>query len=761
MSPHIYTYDIPGITCTSCAKKIKTPLYKLSFTDNMIDVDVPNQKLIFQFEDKIDKKALDKLVIPILKEAGFDISKPHALLAGFSLFSGVVVLLLPLFLITMPFSALAALGIFSTALTGYLGWPFYRSAYHEFRQGTLGMDSLLAMSTLVIIAVSLTALFVPGLPMMFEVGLLVFGFRHVGIAIREAFIEKLPKVKRFQDSVQADAIQVGDKLNLSAKPGNNILPVNGIFLSGKAKLCLSCQTGEDDVSVDMVPGKPYVAGTKIISVLDGPLIFKATETAQNSFLVEQDKAVLKSNLMPTSEKNKNTSMAYWLNLFVPIVFGVALLSGLVGGLYFSSWLIAIQCAVSVLLAACPCTLGLIEPLVTQVGIKKISEKGMLVRDSESLEKAAKVNRVMLDLNGTLTLGSPQLVDAASTKELLALLPLMAYLEQDQEHRLACAIREAAKNMSSYVHPEGAKPELLDKQIQGGIQIKLGEDTYALGNQDMMNRLGVKDLDLRLGEFETRVYCVKNGEFQGHLTFANKARPGAVDVINMLDKQNIPVYVCTGTDKDTAMQHIKSLGIQDKVKIYSGCNPQDKKDKLDALRADGKCVLTVGDGMNDAQMLAGADVGVSVGHKVGHEGIQGCASAVLETESLLPILDLLKIARKTTSNINQNIGFNIIYSALTILAPTVLLFGLGMVLNPAVWPALMVVQTILTLANIYRFKCEAEPGIEIKKPVAGLNATVPPVSFEPKAGLSACCKPKPTASSENDEPELGLNAGHVI
>jgi P-type Cu2+ transporter len=699
MSIHIY--HVPGIHCGGCAKTIEHALEKLQLKHCIIHVDAETKKLTLKFEETIDDDALDALIIPILKENGFDIAKPHAFWGAVGLSAGFFLLLIPLFFTSIPFALVTLLTLSSIALTIALGWDFYRAAYRDLWQGIWTMDTLFSISTAMILGVSLAALFFPALPMMFETGLLIFGFRHAGIAIADAFKAKLLRVRRFQDDapktvmlqnakiIALDAVKPGDRLRVSI---DDLLAVDGVFESGSGMVSNLYQTGSYH-SEPLVLGKVYPAGTTLVSISE-PLVFCVTATANDSFLARQDRAILDAKLKRASEKKKASGVAYWLQYFVPFVVGVAATSGLVVGVYFGSWILAMQCAVCVLVSACPCTLGLIVPLVTHIGIKKAEKTGIYFREPEQLKMLNKIKRVMIDLNGTFTDGVSKVLHPEENKDLLA---LMAHFEQHEAHWAAKAIKTAAKDLKLPTQ-QGACKRL--KSTHNGVEILFEGDHYLIGNRDML--ADIPDLpDIKLGIGQTVVYLSKNGKFHGQLILEDKIRAGAYDVVRELNAMGKEVYLCTGTDKATADYYARVLKIPE-AHVFSNCTIKDKLSALADLKKNGDEVAMLGDSVNDAEVIAASDFGLAVEHDGGHVGVQQGASAVLRTASLLPVIQLFKIADKTTAQIHQNIGFNCIYNAVFMLAPVALSVGAGVILSPAIGAASMILQTLLLFANVYRF-----------------------------------------------------------
>jgi P-type Cu2+ transporter len=745
----IYTYHVPGMG-PCCAESVKNAIKSTPFKTCKYEVDAATQMLTLELADdevfqQLEAHEVDDLVLSALRrKAGFDatvanggvkksVGFSHAVLGGIGLSSGFLLLLLPLFFTAIPFALTAVLAFLSAGLTLGLGWPFYRRACLGLWQGIWTMDTLFSISTAVIVGVSLGALLMPALPMMFEAGLLIFGFRHTGIAIADAFKANLLKVRRFQDEVPETLIWINDegedetiprdavepRMRLRLSVGER-LPVDGVFESGDGTVSRLYETGSYQ-STNLALGTTYFAGTKLDSISDSePLVFRVTQAANNSFLAREDRAILESKLNSALEKKKPSGVTYWLQYFVPVVVSVAALSGLFVGLYFGSFILAVQCAVGVLVAACPCTLGLIAPLVTHVGIKKIEKAGIIFRKPEDLEAADKIDCVMFDLNGTLTRGTPEILNPED-EDNQVLIGLMAHLEANQDHWVARAIKAAAHNLN-LTPIEGACD--VTERTHHGIKVSFDGDDYILGNREMMAADDIAGLDaIPTNQREETVVCLsKNGELHGHLILKDAIRSDAVQVIDALKASGKKVYLCTGSDGNLANQYAGVFGISEE-QIFSSCETDGERSKLarlEALKAMGYHVAMIGDSVNDASVIAKSDFGLVVQHEAGHKGAQQGASAVLRTESLSPVLQLFEIARKTTSNINQNVWFSFVYNAIAMLAPAGLLLGVGLALNPAVGAGLMILQTLLIFANVYRFNVAADSPVENKTPIVPLN-----------------------------------------
>jgi Cu2+-exporting ATPase len=639
----------------------------------------------------------------------------HKHKGALGLVSGFFLLFLPLFVTGMPWVLTVMLASASLGLTVALGWSFYRHAYLGLWKGNWTMDTLFSISTGTILLVSVAALFVPGLPMMFEAGLLIFGFRHAGLAIEEAFKANFSTTTRLQDDtalppevvcedgriISRDKIKKDDVFHVF--PGK-ILPVDGEFVLGAGFTSNKYKHGSERLTA-LVCHEKLDAGTKLMSVSDGQsLLFKASAPARDSFLAQEDKRILKAKIKRAQENPspKPNTTAYMLQFFIPAVVAVALLSGMIVGVYFSSWVLALQCVSSVLVAACPCTFGLITPLVIQVGINQFKREDVSFRIPEHLETAAAVDCVVFDLNGTLTEGEPK-VQGYSSEEILA---LMSALEEGEPHAMAGAIRKA------YAGERVAGRRELISRERMGIRVKLDDVDYVLGNQHMMEQKGIAVEVPKVGSCENVVYLASNGVVMGHVVLEDKLRSEARTVMQELQNSRKNIRLYTGSDQATAYRYATALkiDINDVVFDCETDGEHSKQGYVKALQAEGHTVAMIGDYTNDASAIAASDFGLAVAHAGGHVAAQEAASAVIHDDSLLSVLQVFKTAERTVEHINQNLGFNLIYNALAVLAPMGVLFATGVMMSPAVGAALMILQTLLIFANVYRFSCEDAPEI---------------------------------------------------
>lgn len=734
----VYIYYLPEMG-SCCVEHVERAVQDTPFKSCQYVIEPLHKTLTLEINEAEDAfkdlnpSEVNELMMASLRIHGFDeiIAKgviqqgkslSHAFLGGIGLSLGFLLMFASL-IINPGWMSLLLIGLISSGFTAWLGWPFYRRAYQGLRQGIWSMDTLFSVSTLTVMVVSLGALFYPALPMMFESGLLIFGFRHAGVAISDAFKAKLLKIRRLQDdlpeqymredstSVLLEKIKPGDRLQLSV---GDMLPVDGVFESGEGMVSSLYQTGSHQ-STPLIPGKIYPAGTMLVSKKSS-LIFTAKKSATDSFLAREDRAILASRLNRALDKTprKGDKIASGLRYFVPIVMLIAIATSLFVGLYGGMWIEAIQCGICVLVAACPCTLGLIIPLVRHVGISKIEKTGIRMHVPEHFEVVDTIDCVMIDLNGTLTAGVPKVKNISPQLEVLA---LMAHLEQGEMHWAAQAIKKAARN-AGLTTLSGAC-QRLDTSTHHGRRVLYQGIEYVIGNRLMMRELGLDDhlLDVPLNALgETAVYLAarqnrQGFELKGHLVLEDTIRDGAQQMVRELQQAGKKVCLCTGADQQTANRYATALKIPvDEHHVFANCTvdgEHSKFEKLMLLKKQGHQVMMIGDAGNDARVVASSHFGVVVSHEGAHDGTQQGASAVLHSESLLPILALFKTARNTVSHIYQNLGLSFAYNLLAMLAPTVMMVGFSIVLNPAVSAALMILQTLLVLANVYRFQIHEE------------------------------------------------------
>ncbi len=729
----VYQYHLPDIVCGNCSAVVEKAIRETPFfKDHPMGVDPIEKTLTLTFEDDAPsyleiRDVLNEILDPVgfvcvelqansvpQKKSRFS----HKILGILGVSVGLIFLAISMF----PVGAwsMLAMSVVSLPLTLFLGLESYEKAWMKFKKRLLTMDSLFALSTLSIAAVSVASFFLPQLPMMCEAGLLIFGFRHIGLAIEEAFKQTNILIKRFQDDapshvtriekgklVQVPLSTVQKKDILWIKPGD-ILPVDGFFEEDEGLVLDKIVTGSN-MPRRIVLNEQLYAGT-VLSSAERGLRYRVTAIAHHSHLARLDAKVAYAKLEKAPLETATTQV---LQYFIPLVLGIAVVSGIVIGTLCLPAL-GIQSAVAVLVSACPCTLGLITPLAMRVGLKKSADRGIVFNSAKKLELAQSAECVVFDLNGTLTEGKPFVVRhgalSHSPWSASVVLKMMAHFEDKCQHPVAKAIHASAGSQTSIPLPEY---EVLMNHYAGRV-VRCGNTTYTVGGEALLIAQGVpgrdidslrKKLNLRVGE--NLVCLAKEKTIIGYVVLQDTLRKDAKSIIDALKKAGKHPYLCTGADAKTAHEYAKQLGIPEQ-NVRSNCvshakadSFQSKKKVIDDLHRRGFVVAAVGDGANDAEMIAAADVGFAIAAD-GEAHTQQHAAAIIKGVALQPILHAFNISKQTVQNIKENLCFSLIYNIATVFLAAGLLLSIGVVLNPAVGAALMILQTSLIFMNVYRF-----------------------------------------------------------
>jgi Cu2+-exporting ATPase len=643
--------------------------------------------------------------------------------------------------LAIPTAVMIALMAGSSLLTLALGWSTYKSAFNQlFREKDkkLSHDALYAISTLTIVGVGIASFFVPWLPMMMmESGVLIFGLKELSEAA-EASIRKrvstgltqadkaAKKVWRLKpglswdearpptaadfEKCKASDVQPGDIIKLTS---GKVIPVDGTCITAIPSINHSIVDGNEDKS--LAPGEKILAGMEVpLSVPD--ILFKVDRTVPNSFL--QQSLIRRINASADQEKaatlEKTTDK--YLKFFIPAVIGLAIVSGLVVGTLFTPAL-GIICAVSVLVSACPCTLMYATKTPPTKGITKAAEKGVLFANGQSLEEANSIDTVVFDLNRTLTTGKPKMVSYQNDSRLTdnQFLTMIAALEEKAITPGAKARHPVAQAIYDYANTT-TRNQLLNINnfvtTRTGVKATVNGEVVLIGNLQFLKENGLHSIpEVAVGAHEgiQITYVVINDQVVGHLKIKEPLRDEARFVVNELKREGKEVHICTGADEKTAEHYAKELGIP-KTHIYANCNSghnsrKTKVDYIQHLKAQGKRVAMVGDAGNDTDAVA-ASYGIAVNSR--DVDLTNEARAVIEKDSLLPVLTAFTVAKETIRGIKQNLFGSLGFNVAVMLITGGLLVGLGFVLNPAIGVALMFAEGAIVTANIYRINKQALP-----------------------------------------------------
>ncbi len=606
----------------------------------------------------------------------------------------------------------------------WCGWPFFERGVKSLRSGWLNMFTLIALGTGAAYLYSLVATVAPGLfpssmldkhgliPVYYEAGAVIVALvllgqvlelrarEKTGGAIR-ALLDLAPKtaLRVLKDgkteTVPLADVKVGDVLRV--RPGDKI-PIDGTVTEGRSTVDESMLTGEP-LPVEKTQGDTVTGGTLNGS---GAFDMRVDRTGAETTLSQV------VNMVAEAQRSRAPIQALAdvvSGYFVPAVIAVAVIA-------FFVWLFvgpapqlahALVAAVSVLIIACPCALGLATPISIMVATGRGAQAGVLVRNAAALERLAAVNTLVVDKTGTLTEGKPSLtgVEAAEGFEADEVLGLAAALETGSEHPLAEAILRAAEE-------KGFAPEKTQdfEAVTGqGVKGRVGGRDVLLGNARLMESAGIdvapledKANVLRQGG-ETVMFLGADGKLAGIVAVSDPIKGSAAEAIAKLHALELRIVMATGDNATTAKAVAAKLGIDE---VHAGLKPEEKLDLIEKLQKDGAVVAMAGDGINDAPALAKADVGIAMG--TGADVAMESAGLTLLKGDLRGVVRGVNLARATMRNIKQNLFFAFFYNAIGVpIAAGVLYPVAGILLSPIVAAAAMSLSSVSVVGNALRLR----------------------------------------------------------
>jgi Cu+-exporting ATPase len=494
--------------------------------------------------------------------------------------------------------------------------------------------------------------------------------------------------------VNVAEISVGDRLRV--RPGEKI-PTDGVVLEGASSVDESMVSGEP------LPAQKSVSSRVIGGTVNGTgsFVMRAEHVGGATLLAQIVKMVGDAQRTRAPIQRVADRVAGW---FVPTVLLVAVLA-------FVGWFAwgpeprfshALISAVSVLIIACPCSLGLATPMAIMVGTGRGAGAGVLFRSAEALETLEKVDTLVIDKTGTLTQGKPSVTEVVPSEgfDRTQVLRIAASLERGSEHPLAAAVMEAARELGIVPDEVTAFASETGKGVTGLIDGKRS----AIGNEALLRELqiGYQALAERVnglqGEGRTVVYVAQNGLLVGVLAVSDRIKDGAARAIEELQREGLRVVMMTGDNELTAAYVAGTLGVEYKA----GMLPLDKADAVKRLQAQGKIVAMAGDGVNDAPALAVAQVGIAMG--TGTDVAMEAGGVILVHGDLDGILRARRLSELTMSNIRQNLVFAFVYNALGVpLAAGVLYPALGLLLSPMIAAAAMSLSSVSVIGNALRLR----------------------------------------------------------
>lgn len=613
---------------------------------------------------------------------------------------------------------------FATPVVLWAGWPFFVRGWQSVITRNLNMFTLIAMGVSVAFAYSVVATVAPGIfppafrshdgavAVYFEaaavITVLVLLGQVLELRAREAtsgaikaLLDLAPKTARLVDEngadheVAIDSLNVGDKLRV--RPGEKA-PVDGIIIEGRSSMDESLVTGES-MPVTKESGAKVIAGTLNQS---GGFVMRAEKVGRDTLLSQIVQMVAQAQRSRAPIQRLADHVAGW---FVPAVIVVALLA-------FGAWALfgpeprlafGLVAAVSVLIIACPCALGLATPMSIMVGVGRGAQAGVLIKNAEALERMEKVDTLVVDKTGTLTEGKPKVVSivAAPGYDENELLRLAASVERASEHPLADAIVRSAQERELTL----SKVEDFDSPTGKGAAGKVDGKSILLGNANFLASLGVATQSLEpegermRGEGATVINMAVDGNLAGLFAIADPVKKSTPAALKALAEEGVKVIMLTGDNRTTARAVALQLGIED---VEAEVLPDQKSAVVARLQKAGRIVAMAGDGVNDAPALAAAEVGIAMG--TGTDVAMESAGITLLKGDLGGIVRARRLSQATMSNIRQNLFFAFIYNAAGIpIAAGILYPTFGILLSPIIAAAAMALSSVSVVSNALRLR----------------------------------------------------------
>jgi P-type Cu+ transporter len=608
---------------------------------------------------------------------------------------------------------------FATPVVLWAGWPFFVRGWQSLATRNLNMFTLIAVGTGVAYLYSVVATVAPGIfPEAFRghggavaayfesaavITVLVLLGQVLELRAREAtsgaikaLLQLAPKTARRvgddgnDHEVEIDSLAVGDRLRV--RPGEKV-PVDGVILEGRSALDESLVTGES-MPVTKESGDKVIAGTLNQS---GGFVMRADKVGRDTLLSQIVQMVADAQRSRAPVQRLADQVAGW---FVPVVIAVALLA-------FAAWAYfgpeprmayGLVAAVSVLIIACPCALGLATPMSIMVGVGRGAQAGVLIKNAESLERMEKIDTLVVDKTGTLTEGKPKVVGVVTTDDfkVVDVVRLAASVERASEHPLADAIVQAAKER----HLELGKVEEFSSPTGQGATGKVDGKTIVLGNANYLTSLGIDSSSLQAQsellrrDGATVINAAVDGELAALFAIADPIKASTRDALKALAAEGIKVIMLTGDNKTTAEAVARTLGITD---VEAEVLPDQKSAIVTRLQNSGRIVAMAGDGVNDAPALAAAEVGIAMG--TGTDVAMESAGITLLSGDLGGIVRARKLSQATMRNIRQNLFFAFIYNAAGIpIAAGILYPAFGLLLSPIIAAAAMALSSVSVVGN---------------------------------------------------------------
>ncbi|RNI39808.1 copper-translocating P-type ATPase [Hanamia caeni] len=728
-------FPVSGMSCASCAISVETMLQSepgvinaaVNYANSSAAVTYdPGVADLKHFKQSIQSVGYDLIIedeknsageIENIKQSEFQKLRKRTFL---SVIFSVPIVLIAMIFMNVPYADFI-MWVLATLVVFIFGQQFFSNAWKQAKHLSANMDTLVALSTGIAYLFSVFNTLYPqfwtsrGLEahVYFEAAAVIISFILLGKLLEEraksntsSAIKKLiglqPKTvikineEGIESVIQISEVAVGDRLLV--KPGEKI-PVDGEMISGRSFVDESMISGEP-IPVEKKKGEKVFAGT---INQKGSFVFKATKVGSDTLLAHIIKMVEEAQGSKAPVQKLVDKIA---SIFVPVVIGIAILS-------FIAWVIfggenavtyGLLALITVLVIACPCALGLATPTAIMVGVGRGAENGILIKDAESLEQAKNINAIILDKTGTITEGKPEVLDIfwSEPTNIPELSSVFYSLESKSEHPLADAISKYfiskkiyKTNATGFESHTGAGVSAIinDKKYFAG-SFQLMEESHIFISEEMKSKT-----EKWLKDSFTVIWFSNEEKALAAVAIADKIKSTSKQAVQKLQQMGIEVFMVTGDNEKTAAAVSEKVGITNfKAQVL----PNEKADFVKDLQSRGLKVAMVGDGINDSQALALADVSIAMGK--GTDIAMDVAKMTLISSDLNHIPEAIKLSKKTVKVVHQNLFWAFIYNVIGIpIAAGILYPFTGFLLNPMIAGAAMALSSVSVVSNSLRLK----------------------------------------------------------
>ncbi len=611
--------------------------------------------------------------------------------------------------------------VLATPVVLWAAWPFFERCVQSVRNRSPNMWTLIGIGVAAAYGYSVVATVAPGVfpdsfrehgrvGVYFEAAVVIVSLTLLGQLLElrarsrtssaiKSLLRLAPKTARrlrddgSEEDIPLDHVHVGDRLRV--RPGEQV-PVDGTVLEGRSSLDESMLTGES-LPVTRDVGDAVIGGTQNGT---GALVIRAEQVGSGTVLARIVQLVAQAQRSRAPMQRLADTVAFW---FVLAVLAVAVATFVAWGLWgpSPSWTYAVLNAVSVLIIACPCALGLATPMSIMVASGRAAQAGVLFRDAEAIERLRAVDTLVVDKTGTVTEGRPAFreVIAANGFDEAQVLRLAAAAEQGSEHTLAMAVVAEARERGLPIDTVDGFESVTGQGVRGtvaGAHVVVGNQGFVEAAGASVGALADTAASLR-AEGASVVFVAVDARLAGAIAVADPIKASAAETLDALRAEGVRIVMASGDAQATADAVARRLGIDE---VHGQVRPEDKIALVERLKAEGHVVAMAGDGINDAPALAAADIGIAMG--TGTDVAMSSARVTLVRGDLRRILDARRISRQAVANMRQNLGFAFAYNGLGVpIAAGVLYPAFGLLLSPMVAALAMSLSSVSVVGNALR------------------------------------------------------------